>query len=276
MPTSPKAIDTLLRGCGLPRLEARMLLERVSGWSRAYVMTHGDAELPSRVATAFHALVERRLAGEPMAYMLGQREFYGRDFRVTPAVLIPRADTELLVDCALARCREHERPRVLDLGTGSGCIAITLALECPAAEVWALDVSAEALAVARGNGLRLGAAVQWLASDWWQALPEAMRFDVVVSNPPYIEAADDHLALGDLRFEPAGALTDGGDGLACLRALYANAPRYLQAGGWIFCEHGFAQGAACRQLALEAGLQHVSTALDIEGRERVTGGVWLG
>lgn len=265
-------IAQLLSASPLPRLETRLLLEHTTGLTRVQLMAYPETELAADPLARYRALEARRVAGEPIAYLLGEREFFGRCFQVTPAVLIPRPETEHLVEAALAELRCHRHPRVLDLGTGSGAIAITLALEYPAAEVIAVDQSTAALAVARANAEALGARLQFLTSDWYQAVSAAAPFEVIVSNPPYIERHDPHLAQGDVRFEPRSALTDEADGLDCLRQIFAEAPRYLAPHGWIGCEHGYDQGPACRELATRAGLIEVSTLPDLAGHDRITVG----
>lgn len=266
-------IGGLLAGCGLDRLDAHLLLEQASGLSRTRQITWPEQEVPEETAQRFLALAARRLAGEPVAYLLGVREFFGRDFRVTPDTLIPRPETEHLVEFALA----HLPPagRMLDLGTGSGAIAVTVACERPDARVTALDVSAAALAVARSNGQHLQAQVRWLESDWFSALPVEERFELIVSNPPYIAAGDPHLEQGDLRFEPASALTDFADGLEALQVLATQACRFVTPGGWLAVEHGYDQGKACRALFAGAGWQSVSTLPDLAGLDRVTVGQWM-
>jgi len=217
--------------------------------------------------------VQRRLAGEPVAYIVGWREFHGHRFRVTPDVLIPRPDTETLVDAALALVPGDAAARVLDLGTGSGCVAISIALARPLAEVVATDNSPAALAVARGNAQALGARnVRLTAADWYAGV--SGRFDLVVSNPPYIAAGDPHLAAGDLRHEPAGALSPGGDGLDALRTIIVGAPAHLEAAGWLLVEHGWDQGQTVGSLLAAAGFTHRSTHQDFGGHHRVSGGTW--
>lgn len=262
----------LATAAGLPALEARMLLTHVTGLTRTQLITRdGDTLAPSD-RDSFAGLLTRRLAGEPVAYLLGEREFFGRMFRVTPNVLIPRPDTEIAVETALRLLAPLRAPRLLDMGTGSGAIAVTLACERPDAEVWATDVSAGALQVAQDNARALGAAnARFLASDWYAALPAGLRFDLIVSNPPYIPAGDPHLTQGDLRFEPADALTDHGDGLSDLAAIVSGAAGRLHAGGWLLMEHGYDQGEAARSLLAAAGLGDIFTARDLAGHERCSG-----
>jgi len=265
----PASFDALLAAAGLPRLEARALLEHASGRTREWLVGHGDEPAPADVVGRFRVLARRRAAGEPLAYLVGGREFFGRWFETTPAVLIPRPDTELLVEAALARAAQ--RARVLDLGTGSGAIALTLALERPDLAVTATDASPRAAEVAARNAARLGAArVRILVGDWYGALGAGERFEMIVSNPPYIAAGDAHLAAGDLRHEPAQALTDGADGLSALRAIIAAAPQHLAPGGWLLLEHGLDQGDAVRGLLAAAGFGAPATLRDAESRDRVS------
>lgn len=244
------------------------LLERSPAWLAA----HDEAVLTPEQVLAFDAWVTRRAAGEPVAYIVGVREFYGHAFHVTPDVLIPRPETELLVERVLTFAAGRAGLRVLDLGTGSGCLAVTLALELAGAHVVAVDRSAAALAVARANAARLGATVECRASDWYGALAANERFDVIVANPPYIAGADPHLGEGDLRYEPRGALTPGGDGLEALRHIIACAPGHLASGGWLAVEHGYDQAAACRALLTVHAYRDVATYRDLAGIERVTSG----
>ena len=260
--------DTLMAACGLPRLEARALLSQASGRAREWLVAHGDEPAAADAAEQFRALAARRRAGEPLAYLLGRREFFGREFTVNGSVLIPRPDTETLVRWALETAPEGGQ--VLDLGTGSGAIAVTLALERPNLTVTATDISGEALQTARENARRLGAGVAFLQGDWYGALSANARFDLIVANPPYIAADDPHLGQGDLRHEPSGALTDGADGLAALAQIIAGAPGRLDAGGWIGVEHGWAQGAAVRALLVQAGFTAVETLQDAEHRDRTS------
>ncbi|MDD5247357.1 MAG: peptide chain release factor N(5)-glutamine methyltransferase [Rhodocyclaceae bacterium] len=255
----------------IPPSEARWLLAHVLGCNGAWLEAHRDDAMDAAPAAAFAALVARRAAGEPVAYLLRCREFYGRDFAVSPAVLIPRPETELLVDLAKAAVAGLAAPRILDLGTGSGCVAVTLALEVAGADVTALDLSAAALAVAQGNAERLGAAVHFVRSDWFAALG-AGRFDLIVANPPYIAAGDPHLAQGDLRFEPELALHCGADGLDAIRRIVAAAPGYLHGGGRLYFEHGYDQAAAVAALLRAAGYAAIEQHRDLAGIVRVSGG----
>ena len=209
-----------------------------------------------------------------MAYILGSREFYGREFQVTPAVLIPRPDTELLVECGLRAMRDIRAPRVLDLGTGSGIVAVTLALERPDAQVLATDCSAAALAVAQKNASALGAKLLFSHGSWYDTELGSEPFDLIVSNPPYIDARDVHLGQGDLRFEPSGALTDGADGLQALNTIIQGAPAHLAPGGTLCVEHGWDQAAAVRSLFLNRGFVDVASECDLAGIERITRGIF--
>lgn len=269
-------IARALSAFALPRLESRLLLMHVQPeLSHVTMVAYPERELAAEVFLAFSLLAERRLAGEPLAYLIGAREFYGRRFEVGPAVLIPRPETEHLVEAALQRLGARAA-KVLDLGCGSGAIALTLALESPGWEVCAIDVSADALALARKNAEQLKAAVNFYQGCWFDPLPVSARFDLIVSNPPYISAHDPHLAQGDVRFEPRLALTDNGDGLDCLRAIVAGAPARLASEGWLMVEHGYDQGAAVRALFAAQGLSQIETQKDLAGNDRVTLGMRVG
>jgi len=278
--TAP-TLDDLIQHSQLPRAEARRLLASLTGQPLTWFMAHGDDPTDPNTATRFQTLAERRRAGEPLAYLLGQQEFYGRPFAVSPAVLIPRADTETLVETALEQLlllRQQRRTvplSLLELGTGSGIIAITLALEAPDTEVHAVERSPEALAVAQQNANTLGAhRIHWHAGSWWQALASPRRFDLIVSNPPYIAANDHHLQQGDLRFEPPQALAAGPDGLDDLRILIGGAPAHLSPGGWLLLEHGYDQETPVQALLRDAGFADVFTRRDLAGQPRVSGGRW--
>ncbi|MFP4893146.1 peptide chain release factor N(5)-glutamine methyltransferase [Paraburkholderia sp. EG304] len=276
---APATADVLLRASPLPPLEARILLTHVLGWRRTQLITRGEEPLERASADRYRALEARRIAGEPVAQLVGAREFFGLEFEVTPQVLIPRPETELLVETALAAIEARPRPRVLDLGTGTGAIAVAIASMRPDAKLWALDRSADALAVAARNGARLldakrpGGAVTFLHSDWYGSLDAALRFDAIVSNPPYIASGDPHLAEGDLRFEPRGALTDEADGLSAIRAIVAGAPERLVADGALWIEHGYDQAEAVRALLSTGGFAEVRSERDLAGIERISGGV---
>lgn len=306
---SPLHYRDVLHDARLPSLERRLLLAHVTGATRTQLIARDDTLLDAAQTAALEALIQRRLAGEPMAYLRGTREFFGRDFVVSTAVLIPRPETELAVELTLQRAGSGAR--VLDLGTGSGAIAISIACERPDLQVEASDISAAALAVARHNALRLGARVGFRLADWWAglssdaadaadvadvadaadaanaanaadtadstaAVPAATanppRYDCIVANPPYIAAHDPHLTQGDLRFEPQGALTDAADGLSALRRIIAGAPAHLNSNGWLLLEHGYDQAAAVRQLLSEQGFDDVQSWTDLAGIERVSGG----
>lgn len=266
-----------LAACPLLKNEARMLLAQRTGLSRAQLITRDGDALPAADSAALDALAARRQAGEPMAYILGWREFYGRRFAVSPAVLIPRPETEHLLEAALQALPAGGS--LWDLGTGSGIIAVSAKLERPDARVRASDISAEALTMAWRNARTLGADIEWAQGSWFDAvpaadspfrLPENEKFDVIVSNPPYIEAGDAHLAAGDLRFEPQGALTDFADGLSCIRAIAVGAPARLKSGGRLLFEHGYNQGTAVREILAAAGFTDIATQTDLAGLDRVT------
>jgi release factor glutamine methyltransferase len=253
----------------LDALDNRILLCHALGLTRVGLITQSERALDAGEAQRFAALVQRRLDGEPIAYIVGQREFFGLPFEVGGAVLIPRPDTELLVELTLERLPPSGR--VLDMGTGSGAIAVALAHTRRDADVTALDVSPEALAVARRNAAANGARVAFLQSDWYAALDGLPPFDVIASNPPYIASGDRHLSEGDLRFEPVDALTDHADGLSALRIIVAGAVARLKPGGWLLMEHGYDQSAAVRALLTEQGYTGVQSWTDLAGIERVTG-----
>jgi len=269
-PAAGSRIEALLRNPPLDPLETRILLGHALQLTRVQLITQAERQLSADEARALAALIERRRGGEPIAYIVGAREFYGLSFEVTPEVLIPRPETELLVELAL----EYAAPRnrLLDMGTGSGAIAVALAHSRPDLAVSALDLSATALAVAQRNASRHGAAIRLLRSDWYGAVG-GERFDLIVANPPYIVAGDAHLAQGDLRFEPLDALTDHADGLAALRAIVAGAAAHLTPHGRLLVEHGYDQAPAVRALMAAAGLVEVHSWRDLAGIERVTDAV---
>ena len=265
-------IDELLR-MARSRIEpgeAEWLLSHVLGKSRSWLYAHGDEALDTATVRRFDDLLARRLAGEPVAYLIGRRGFWRFDLQVTSATLIPRPETELLVEWALDRMPRDRPLRVADLGTGSGAIALALAYERPNAHIVATDASADALAVARANAdaLALGQ-VEFRHGDWFAPL-RGERFDLIASNPPYIAQTDAHLDQGDLRFEPRAALASGADGLDAIRVIARDAPGHLLAGGWLLIEHGWEQGADVRALLHDAGLIEVETARDLEQRDRIS------
>ena len=260
------------------RREARELLLQVCGCTHAELIARDDALLTAVEHAAYADCVDRRAAGEPLAYLLGSAWFAGREFAVTPAVLIPRPDTEVLVEQGLAAIAGKVAPRVVDLGTGSGIVAVTLALARPDAEVSAVDISSAALEVARGNAVRHGVGLRFLLGDWLAPLA-GERFDLIVSNPPYVAEGDPHLTRDGLPFEPQGALTDGvagGDGMACIAHLAAHAAACLVPGGWLCIEHGYDQAVKTRTLLQVAGFSEVASWRDGAGIERVSGGRWPG
>ena len=254
------------------RFEAELLLMRTAGLERARFIAHPQLAAQAASSRAYRAALERRLRGEPVAYILGVREFFGLVFEVSPAVLIPRPETELLVESGLTRLDAAAESRVLDVGTVSGCIAICLALQRPRTHVVATDISAAAIEVAQRNAARHAAAnVTCRVGSGFQPVA-GERFHLIVSNPPYIDAADAHLTRGDLRFEPRQALTPGADGTSVLRQLVAQAPQVLHAGGWLLLEHAFNQGEAARSALRAAGFEEVFGAHDVAGQPRVSGG----
>ncbi len=249
-------------------IEAQLLLMHVLEVNRAWLIAHATDVLATEPANAFQALLHHRLQGEPVAHILGTREFFGLSLKVTADTLIPRPDTETLVEAALQKV--HGSMRILDLGTGTGAIALVIAKHAPQCEMIAVDASAAALAVAQQNALSLQLHnVQCLQSDWFTALGSA-TFDLIVSNPPYIEADDPHLQQGDLRFEPLSALASGADGLQDIRQIIAQAPAHLNAGGWLMLEHGYDQAEAVQQLLNAAGFKNVQSLKDLGNNLRVT------
>jgi release factor glutamine methyltransferase len=277
---SPREIRQLLAEAAavLPgaegRHEAELLLLQVLERDRSWLFAHATDAVDAPTEAAFQALLQRRLVGEPVAYLLGHRGFWTLDLAVTPATLIPRPETERLVELALERLPPDRPVRVADLGTGSGAIALALASERPHAQVLATDLSAAALAVATANAARLGLGrVGFRQGAWFEPLA-GERFDLIASNPPYIADSDPHLTRGDLRFEPATALASGHDGLDDIRTIIADAPAHLLPGGWLLLEHGWDQGKAIRALLTAAGFADVATALDLEHRDRVSLGRW--
>jgi release factor glutamine methyltransferase len=254
------------------RVDAEVLLGHVLNKPRSWLIAHAGDALSEEHASAYSALVERRKKGEPVAYITGQRGFWSLDLEVTPATLIPRPETELLVELALERLPLNKSARALDLGTGSGAIALAIATERPQIHVTATDASRDALAVAQRNAQRHNIRnVSFVHGDWFAPLTN-QRFDVIVSNPPYIESDDPHLRQGDLRYEPPSALASGADGFDDIRRIVRGTPTHLTHGGWLMFEHGWNQGNAARLLLCSMGFVEVFTAQDIEERDRVTGG----
>ena len=250
--------------------EAELLLAHALGRSRTWLLGHADDVVAPGDAARFQALVERRAAGEPVAYLVGSRGFWTLDLAVTPATLVPRPETELLVELALARIAMDAEARIADLGTGSGAIALAIAKERPRTRVVATDASSDALDIARENAKRNGIGnVEFRHGDWFAPLA-GETFDLIASNPPYIAFGDPHLGEGDLRFEPPSALSSGIDGLDAIRSIVRDAPAHLRAGGWLLLEHGWEQGTAVRALLREAGFGDIATECDLEGRDRVS------
>ncbi len=268
--TMPETVRTLIETSGLPPGEARLLVAHALAVDRAWLIAHPHDSIDEARQQVARGFLARRRAGEPIAYIVGRQEFYGLDLAVTPDVLIPRPETERLVELSLERLGRESR-RVLDLGTGSGAIAIAIAYSAPDAQVWATDVSPAALAIARANAARHAPGVRFVASDWFAAL-SGERFDLVVTNPPYVAAQDRHLAQGDLRFEPRAALVGGADGLDCIRRIVRTARAHLAPSGWLLFEHGYDQAQASRALLEEAGYADAASWPDLAGIPRVSGG----
>lgn len=258
-----------------PRLDAEVLLVHVTGKARSHFLAWPEREINTEQSAEFRKLVDRRCQGEPIAYITGRREFWSREFLVIPDVLIPRPETELLVEVALGKAPFDQPVRILDLGTGSGVIGITLALERPLAQVTAVDISPAALAVAQANAERLGARnIRFLLSDWYEALDPGEKFDLLVSNPPYIAENDPHLAEGDVRFEPYSALKSGENGLDDLDRIAGAASKHAYRGAWLMLEHGFDQALAVGEILRAAGFTSSFSRFDLQGHHRVTGGQW--
>lgn len=262
------SIAALLINPPLPALEVRILLTHALQLTRVQLITQSERALSAEEAQQLSALYRRRLQGEPMAYIVGEREFFGLPFYVNADVLIPRPDTELLVELALARLPKNGS--MLDLGTGSGAIALAVAHTRPDVSVMALDVSEAALAVAMRNATRHHVRVEFLHSDWYAALT-GQRFNLIAANPPYIVSGDGHLSQGDLRFEPLSALTDHGDGLSALRRITAGAMQHLAPGGWLLMEHGYDQACGVQAMLTAVGLEQVQSWKDLAGIQRVSG-----
>jgi len=250
------------------RLDSQVLLAYALNVSRTWLFTWPDKALDGATLTAFNALIEERKSGTPIAYITGYRDFWSLRLKVTPDTLIPRADTELLVETALTLKNVEKPCDVIDLGTGTGAIALSLANECPSWHITATDINPKTLAVAKENATTLELAVSFKESAWFDAIND--RYDIVISNPPYIESDDPHLQQGDLRFEPAGALASGQDGLDDIRRLVQQALKHLKRDGYLLLEHGYQQAEAVRSLMAKAGYINIETHQDIEDRDRVT------
>jgi release factor glutamine methyltransferase len=277
--TNVRQWRALARAYGVDAFDTTALLTHALKCNRAWLIAHDNDPLTHEQHATIERLMRERAAGTPVAYLVGEREFYGMAIRVTPAVLIPRPETELLVDFALKRLpRPAAGRRVLDLCTGSGCVAVAIAAERPAARVFASDVSEAAAAVARGNALRMELNVDVRVGDlfapWVGEQLDITQFDVIVANPPYIAAGDTHLQQGDLRFEPRIALTDSADGLQIIQRIVHGAPQHLAAGGWIAIEHGYDQAAAVRELLAQRGFDKIASERDLAGIERISVGRW--
>lgn len=258
-------VHEALSSSGIDPREARLLLAAATGFSEASLIAFQEKELPEETTRCFADFASRRKTGEPVAYILGRKEFYGLELAVNPAVLIPRPETELLVELAL----KHDFSSVADLGTGCGAIALALKKHRPAARVVAVDASAAALVVANRNAVKHSLEIELVHGPWCAPLA-GERFDLIVSNPPYVAAGDRHLA--ELAFEPARALVAGADGLDAIREIARTAPAHLAAGGWLLLEHGMGQDAPVRGLLAAAGLEELATWPDLAGIPRVSGG----
>lgn len=253
-----------------PRLDAELLLGHLKGWNRAQIFMHLNDVLDAETQAAFDKLVKRRAKQEPVAYLTGEKGFWTLTLKVGPGVLVPRPETELLVEWALEVLRDQSAPRIADLGTGSGAIALALATERADAQVIATDFSDEALVIAQDNARQLGLERVSFRSGSWLAPLEGERCHLIVSNPPYIRRDDEHLQ--SLQHEPLSALTDGGDGLNAIREIIASSPEHLQPEAWLLLEHGYDQAPAVRELLVKAGFTQIESRVDLGGHERCTGG----
>ena len=270
----PVKVKEALRAFGTDYRDAELLLLHCLGRDeRSWLIAHDHDELPTDIVEAFSSMSKERLKGVPLAYLLGHREFWSLKLKVTRDVLIPRPETELLVEWAVELASQCDLDSMLDLGTGSGAIALAVQQDLPHLSVTASDVSASALRVARENAEDLGLPVEFVESSWFDALAQR-RWALIASNPPYVAANDAHLLDGDLRFEPNIALPDQGDGLWSIREIASNAPDHLEAGGWLLIEHGYDQAADVRSIFELNGFSKVSLRHDLAGRPRVTGGCW--
>jgi release factor glutamine methyltransferase len=267
------ATTLLERASDSPRLDAELLLEHVTGLTRTQFRAAPERELPVQAAWSFQQLVKRRMQGEPIAYIRGHQEFWSLLFEVTPAVLIPRPETELVVERALLHIDADVETQVLDLGTGSGAIALAIATERPRARVTAIDLSKDALSIATRNAARLQTTcVQFVQSNWFSTLVDGSRFDAIVANPPYIATDDPELQPHVRRYEPNVALIPGPTGFEALRAIIEGASRHLAPGGWLILEHGWKQSPYVRDLLVRSGFAHVRSHADLAGHDRVTEG----
>ena len=286
MTQSPISITQLLRHAAIDPFDAQFILQHTLQLPRASVIAHPDKLIAESDAMLVRSRLERRAAGEPVAYILGEREFYGEMFKVNPAVLIPRPETEHLVEAALAHLpalSTSVAPNVLDLGTGSGAIAVTLKRLRPDVNMTATDISIEALNVAHENASNAGVAISFYRGSWYDALPPLLaiqaKFDMIVANPPYIALGDTHLSQGDLRFEPAQALSDetlGARGFAALQQIISGAPHWLKDGGYLLLEHGFDQASMAEDALFSGGFSQLIALQDLAGCDRVSGGRWNG
>lgn len=267
-------VKEALRAFDNDRRDAECLLLHCLGKEdRGWLIAHDRDELPATVVEQFSHVSAQRLEGMPLAYILGYREFWSLKLSVTGDVLIPRPETELLVEWALELANRHGHRSLLDLGTGSGAIALAVLHELPQLSVTACDASEAALSVARDNALKLHLSLELVQSSWFEALGDR-RWPLIVSNPPYVAVNDTHLSEGDLLFEPKMALTDGGDGLSSIREIASAAPDHLEEGGWLLIEHGYDQAAEVRSILELNGFSNVSLRHDVAGRPRATGGCW--
>jgi len=269
------ATRTLYESCDTPRIDAEYLMQHVIEQSMAWLISHGDSPASAEHTKEFSRLIEQRAKGTPIAYLMGYRDFWTLRLRVNKHVLIPRGDTEVLVEQALERLDVKASQTILDLGTGSGAIALSLAKECPQAQVTAVDQQAEALVVAQENArLNNISNVEFRQSDWFAAIGAEQQFELIASNPPYVELGDPHLQQGDLRFEPETALVADEQGLSDLRSIINAAPNYLKPDAWLLLEHGYQQASAVEQSLTEAGFNNIELYADLNHLPRCTAAQW--
>ena len=282
LPHTGESIQTLLtnsvtrlsRTSDTPHLDAEVLLCHCLSKNRSYLRAWPEHHPSEMQSLQFRALIERRCQGEPIAYLTGQREFWSRPFKVSPDVLIPRPDSELLIELSLQHLPSNQACKIIDLGTGSGILAITLAAECPLANVIATDISANALSIAKENAKQLAVGnLRFLISDWFDAVTE-INVDLIISNPPYIAADDPHLQQGDVRFEPESALISAEEGLKDIRLLATQARSHLKTGGQLLIEHGYQQSNPVQAILNQLDYRQVTTHHDLSGNPRVTSGIW--
>lgn len=265
----------LLKHDKLPLSEKLILIEYTIKKNKSWIIAHDDEMISEQIRSEYYKVASRRLNGEPISYITGYREFMGHEFIITPDVLIPRHDTEILVERSIEYLYSQKKPSILDLGTGSGIVAISIGLAIPDADIWACDISNKALMIAKANASKLGVNIQFVESDWFNSLGQLKKFDLIVSNPPYISKNDRHLNEGDLRFEPLMSLTDNYDGLSALRIIVKNSIMYLKPGAMLIVEHGWNQSNEVYNMFKCNNYINIETKCDLSGIKRICGGVFI-